>query len=97
MKIIVAILATAALAGCATSKQIIGPNGKPAHSITCGAAVQSACLEKAGEVCPTGYVVLNSQGSRYLGQIGQASVGGGYGQATSTPLMSPNSLLVECK
>lgn len=105
MKYLLTIIAVATLGGCATSKQIVGPNGKPAHSIRCGAAVADACLEKAGEVCPYGYVVLNSKGAQYLGQMGSASVngawgssgGGVYGSATSTPLITPNTMLVECK
>lgn len=100
------LLATAAiLCGCATSRQIIGPNGTAAHSIRCGAAVADACLEKAGQLCPNGYIVLNSQGSQYLGQFGTGSVGGSWnqsggsvsGSASSVPLVTPNTLLVECK
>jgi hypothetical protein len=92
-----ACLLLAVLTACATAKQIVGPSGTPAYSIRCGAAVADACYEKAGEVCPNGYTVLNSQGSRYLGQIGSASVAGSYGSATSTPIITPNTLLVECK
>lgn len=100
------LLGTAAILwGCATSRQIIGPNGTPAHSIRCGAAVADACLEKAGELCPNGYVVLNSQGSQYLGQMGTGYVGGSWnrsggsvsGSSSSVPLVTPNTLLVECK
>lgn len=54
-------------------------------------------MEKAGELCPNGYTVLNSQGARYLGQIGNASVSGAHGSATSTPVVTPNTMLVECK
>lgn len=105
MKVIFGLLGIVLLAGCATSKQIVGPNGTPAHAIRCGAAVADACLEKAGEVCPKGYIVLNSRGSQYLGQYGTGSVGGSWnpaggsfsGSATSMPLISPNSMLVECK
>jgi hypothetical protein len=100
------LLATALiLSGCATSRQIVGPDGTPAHAIRCGAAVADACLEKAGELCPNGYDVLNAQGSRYLGQMGTGSVGGSWnrsggsvsGYSSSTPLVTPNTLLVECK
>lgn len=95
----------AAVSGCATSRQIIGPNGKPAHSIRCGAAAADACLEKAGEVCPGGYAVLNSNGSQYLGQYGTGSLNGAwnrnggsvFGSSTSMPLITPNTMLVECK
>lgn len=105
MKYLTLIIAITVISGCATSKQITGPNGKPAHSIRCGAAVADACLEKAGEVCPSGYVVLNSQGSQYLGQYGSSSAYGTWRPAggsvsassTSMPLVTPNTMLVECK
>lgn len=105
MKSLLLLTTVVILSGCTTSRQIIGPNGTPAHSIRCGAAVADACLEKAGELCPNGYVVLSSQGSQYLGQMGTGSVGGAWnrsggsvsGSASSVPLLTPNTLLVECK
>ena len=105
MKPLLLVAIAAILGGCATSRQIVGPNGTPAHAIRCGAAVADACLEKAGELCPNGYVVVNSQGSRYLGQLGTGSVGGSWnrsggnvsGYSSSVPMVTPNSLLVECK
>jgi len=97
MKIILLFFAVAFLAACATSKQINGPNGTPAYAIRCGAAVLSACYEKAGEICPNGYNILTSDGARYLGQLGNANVSGGYGSATSVPMITPNNLLIECK
>ena len=97
MKILALFLAGALLSACATSKQIIGPSGAPAYAIKCGAAALSACYEKAGETCPNGYNILTSDGARYLGQLGNASISGGYGSATSVPMITPNNLLVECK
>jgi len=97
MKIIVLFLVVTVLSACATSTQIIGPSGSPAYAIKCGAAALTACYEKAGEICPNGYSILTSDGARYLGQLGSASVSGGYGTATSVPMMTPNNLLVECK
>lgn len=104
MKVFLGPLSIALLASCATSKQIVGLNGAFAHAIRCGAAVADACLEKAGEVCSKGYVVLNSRGSQYFGQLEQGPLGsmesGGIafsGSATSMPLISPNTMLVECK
>ena len=91
----------ALLAGCATSTQIVGPNGTLAHAIRCGAAVPDMCLAKAGELCPNGYTVVSSRDSQYMGQVGNANVAGyrsGFsGSATSMPMISPNSLVVECK
>ena len=54
------------LGGCATSKTIIGQDGKPLHSISCdGSALDvGACYEKAGEICGSlGYDVVNQNGS----------------------------------
>ena len=51
------------LAGCATAKQVMTPDGKPGYSITCnGTAVSmTVCYEKAAEVCPKGYSVVDKQ------------------------------------
>jgi hypothetical protein len=97
MRTLTIYLLAALLAACATATQIVGPGGTPAFSIRCGAAAVDTCYQKAGEVCPSGYTVLNSQGSRYLGQLGTANVAGAYGSATSTPMISPNTMLIECK
>lgn len=97
MKLFLLFLVSALLSACATSTQIVGPSGTPAHAIKCGAAALSACYQKAGEVCPNGYQVLTSDGARYLGQLGNANVSGAYGSATSIPMIAPNNLLVECK
>jgi hypothetical protein len=97
MKIIVLFLVGALLFACAMSKQIIGPSGSPAYAIKCGAAALGACYEKAGEICPGGYNILTSDGARYLGQLGNANISGGYGSALSVPMITPNNLLVECK
>jgi hypothetical protein len=55
-----------ALGGCATSRTIIGQDGKPVHKISCdGSAISiDACYEKAGELCGSaGYDVLGQDGS----------------------------------
>jgi hypothetical protein len=55
-----------ALGGCATSRTIIGQDGKPVHKISCDGSVQTieACYEKAGELCGSaGYDVVNQGGS----------------------------------
>ena len=54
---------------CARATPVITPNGNQGYSISCGAAVLDKCYEKAGEVCPRGYEVLDRQGSQYLGQV----------------------------
>lgn len=99
------IFIAAALAGCTTAKQIIGPDGTHVYAIDCHPAMPNDCLEKAGEVCPSGYMVLNATGSKSLGQVGSGSgsgqwsqLGGGVsGSTMSVPILTPNSMLIECK
>lgn len=69
----------AALAGCATSTEIRGPGGQVSHLIDCsGAAVPlGACYEKANELCPTGYNVVDAQqsvGPMMIGPYGGAQM-----------------------
>ena len=77
------------LAGCATSKPIQGPNGKPAYLVKCGGAVIDACYKKAAEVCPDGYTLLEKTG-------GQNGMGLGMGNSM-TFTKTTNTLLVECQ
>lgn len=49
----------AALAGCALSKQVMGPSGKVNNSIRCGAMLIDQCYEEAARFCPKGYDVVN--------------------------------------
>jgi len=97
MKSVFIVVIVGILAGCATASQSVGPNGGPAYSIACGAAVPHKCLEKAGQVCPNGYTVLNRRDSEYLGQHSSVSVRGYAASGSSAPMNSLNSLLVECK
>lgn len=53
------LLLVAALSGCASSTPVMGPSGKTNHSIRCGAALINACYEKAAELCPKGYDVVD--------------------------------------
>ena len=85
------LLATLTLvaSGCATSNQIQGPNGKPAFFIKCGSAVLQKCYEKAAEVCPSGYSMLDrdQNGNAIIVPAGNALV----------MTRGPNSIFVECK
>jgi hypothetical protein len=55
-------LSCVGLGACATATNIHGPDGQQAVLIECpGAAVPiPACFEKANEVCPSGYQLLDS-------------------------------------
>lgn len=60
------LIAAAALAGCATSRTIVGQDGKPLHKISCDGSALSmdACYEKAGELCGSaGYDIVNQKGT----------------------------------
>lgn len=64
--LIAAACAALMLAGCATSRTIIGQDGRPLHKISCDGSALSidACYEKAGEICGSaGYSVINVGGS----------------------------------
>lgn len=89
MRIALAMIATIALAACASSKPVQGPNGKQAFFVKCGAARIEACYEEAAKVCPQGYQFADR------GQSGGAMlmpVGTGFMMARG-----PNTMLVECK
>lgn len=84
-----AVLLAAALAGCATSREIYTPDGRRGHSINCDGTVLSwgNCYEKAGELCGTkGYVVLAGGAER------GAVVTSGFGGTTVS-----RNMLVQCK
>lgn len=53
-----------ALAACAgiQPKPFVGPNGKTAYSMHCSGMGRTleACYQKAGEICPAGYNIINS-------------------------------------
>lgn len=57
------------LAGCTTVSQVRGPDGKVAYAVNCRAD-RGACFQKAGELCPTGYTLLDaSQGLVMAGTV----------------------------
>lgn len=52
------------LSACAISKTVTGPDGKELHHVNCsGSMIDWAdCYEKAGKLCPHGYIVQNMIG-----------------------------------
>jgi hypothetical protein len=93
VRLSVAVAALASLAGCATSSQTYGPDGRVAHTINCSGMAQTwgACFAKAGELCGTaGYDVL-AQGADQSMILG----GGPYSFAGSST--QNRSLLISCK
>jgi len=65
-----------ALAGCASSQQVKGPNGEDAYEVKCGNLVKSKCAEKAMDLCPHGYNLLNRNADPYddLTKVGNVGV-----------------------
>ena len=53
------------LSACASIEphQFVGPNGGVAYSMKCSGAGRTldACYQKAGELCPKGYSIVNSE------------------------------------
>ena len=61
MKYIASLFVFILITSCATSKEIVLPSGERGFTISCGTYEGdswSACYEKAGEVCPSGYEIL---------------------------------------
>lgn len=68
-KSLYAVAVLALLAGCVHVTEIKGPDGRIAHVLDCGNN-RANCLRKAGELCPTGYQVIddatNQVANRYV-------------------------------
>lgn len=94
---IAALTAAAMITGCATSRQITGPDGVPVHSISCDGSASdiSYCYEKAGELCgAAGYTVLNRDGSST--PFAMAS-GGRVGFNATMGAIVTRNIMVRCK
>lgn len=62
MRFLVLVLAAIGLTACAVpAKSVIGPDGKQAYVLTCSGYMRDRqdCLVKAGQVCPSGYNVVD--------------------------------------
>lgn len=95
------LIALLPLAGCATSSQTFGPDGKAAYTINCpgGANSWGSCYEKAGSLCgKSGYEVVAQNGS-----VTPFGVASGYANAAGGSFngfsggMTSRSMLVQCK
>lgn len=83
------LLGALLLTGCAhniDAQQFSGPNGRAAFTMDCGAKTQ-ACYQKAGELCPGGYNIVD----RASGTVAVPVYGGGFIAAPR------HSLTIECK
>lgn len=70
------LLFVVVLAGCASAKQVKGPNGEDAYLVECGNAVKDKCTAKAAELCPNGYNLLERKAEPYddLTKVGNVGV-----------------------
>lgn len=87
-----AVLAGVVLAGCASVKKVKGPNGEDAYQVQCGNAVKNKCIEKAAELCPNGYNLLERNADHYDDQTKVGNVGKLDIKADTTTTM-----LIQCK
>lgn len=60
----IGLLLLALLTGCAASREVRLTDGWPAYEINCSGPLASFgdCLEKAGKLCPVGYIALDKAG-----------------------------------
>lgn len=86
------LMLLAVLAGCASAKQVNGPNGEIAYLVQCGNAAKDKCTEKAADLCPNGYNLIDRNSDRYdeltkVGNTGKLEI-----KADTTTTM-----LIQCK
>ena len=82
------------LCGCgAKARPITGPYGKNAYHLNCSGIQNSMadCLEKAGELCPQGYDVLDSR------QTSTPNVYVYQNQVHTLGTIETRELVVQCK
>lgn len=91
LRLVLFIVPALILSGCASiePQQFVGPNGKTAYSMRCSGMGRTldACYKKSGEVCPSGYVVVD----RASGTVAIPMSGGGFMAAPQ------HNLAIECK
>lgn len=80
------------MAGCASVKQVKGPNGEIAYLVQCGNAAKGKCTGKAAELCPQGYNLIDRNSDLYdeLAKVGDAGKLEIKADTTAT-------MLIECK
>lgn len=91
MKVLIAVGITLVLAACATiePQKFRGPSGNDAYSMRCSGMGRTldACYQKAGELCPNGYTIID----RTSGTVAVPATGGGVIAAPQ------HNLAIECK
>jgi hypothetical protein len=96
MRSTAAIVATLCLAGCshASATPVNGPDGQPGwFAISCKKD-QGNCEEKAGEVCPGGYVTADESGREGAVVVANGNSSGSWGYVVPT---YHGHMLIKCK
>jgi hypothetical protein len=100
----IALFLTATLAGCVSSRLLTLPDGRQGFAIKCNGHLHDMgdCYAKAGEMCPTGYTVLdgNTETSPvgFGGSYANANrYGASAGSSSYVGAMVFRSMIVECK
>ena len=86
----VILISVLMLASCASiePREFVGPNGNTAYSMRCSGMGRTleACYQKAGEVCPNGYTIID---------LNTATVGVPSGD--SVLIIAKQTMAIECK
>lgn len=85
-----ALIALTLVTGCALVTEVKGPSGRTNYSIKCGSDMIEKCYQKAAELCPRGYDMVDRMGGGGPGVV--TRVGTTYFAA-----QGPNNMLIECK
>lgn len=75
-KLILAVLALVMASGCTKlavdHNEIIMPDGRKGHSVTCQGMYNNYCIKRMGEECPNGYEIVgnnSSQNTMFTGYV----------------------------
>ncbi len=80
--IVILVIASTSLVGCATSRETYTADGEIGHSINCSGEFLTwgVCFEKAGKLCGSqGYTVLEQNGEKGEFITGGSRIGGAGG------------------
>ena len=89
MKSLAWIFVVVLLVGCGPKvTNIVAPSGKQGFSLSCGSKMDR-CMEKAGELCPNGYNIVNQASGTVA-----VPVYGSYGGVVAAP---KHEMAIECR
>ena len=92
------------VAACQVATPMTLPDGSKGQSISCHGALQTmaACYQKAGEVCPAGYVVIGGEETATPFAIATSQARTGHGSASGSSTYAAGNFigrspLVRCR